>query len=63
MIRGDLSAQFYFLIALIQFILLTFSGRRSAPYLELVYTLYILSAILFLFAWTCRRTASLPCLV
>lgn len=31
--------------------------------MELVHTLYILSAILFLFAWTCRRTASLSRLV
>jgi len=29
--------------------LLAFSGRRSAPYLEIIHTLYILSAILFLF--------------
>lgn len=43
--------------------LLAFSGRRSAPYLELVHTLYILSAILFIFEWAYRRTTSLPCLV
>lgn len=37
--------------------LLAFSGRRSAPYLELVHTLYILSAILFFFGLACRRSS------
>lgn len=39
---------------------LAFSGRRSAPYLELIHTLYILSAILFLFHLALRRPAPLP---
>lgn len=39
---------------------LAFSGRRSAPYLELVHTLYITSAILLLFALATSRTAPLP---
>lgn len=34
---------------------LAFSGRRNAPYLEMVHTLYILSAILFLFRWAVRH--------
>ena len=36
---------------------LAFSGRRSAPYLELIHTLYILSAILVLLDWARRHTA------
>ena len=36
---------------------LAFSGRRSAPYLELIHTLYILSAILVLLGWARRHTA------
>lgn len=40
--------------------LLAFSGRRSAPYLEIVHTLYILSAILFFYDLALRRTAPLP---
>lgn len=39
---------------------LAFSGRRSAPYLELVHTLYICSAILFFYGLALRRTAPLP---
>lgn len=39
--------------------LLAFSGRRSAPYLEIVHTLYILSAILFLLGWAGRHKALL----
>lgn len=35
--------------------LLAFSGRRAAPFLELIHTLYILSAILFLLDWTERH--------
>lgn len=40
--------------------LLAFSGRRSAPYLEIVHTLYILSAILFFYDLALRRTAPIP---
>lgn len=35
--------------------LLAFSGRRAAPFLELIHTLYILSAILFLLDWAERH--------
>lgn len=38
---------------------LAFSGRRAAPYLELVHTLYILSAILALHGWAIRHKAIL----
>lgn len=37
--------------------LLAFSGRRAAPYLELIHTLYILSTILALHGWAIRRGA------
>lgn len=40
--------------------LMAFSGRRSAPYLEFVHTLYILSAILFFYGAAVRRTSPLP---
>lgn len=40
--------------------LLASSGRRSAPYLEFIHTLYILSAILCLYGWAARRTSPLP---
>ena len=40
--------------------LLAFSGRRAAPYLELVHTLYILSAILALYGWAIRRKTAAP---
>lgn len=39
---------------------LAFSGRRSAPFLELVHTLYICSAILFFYGLALKRTAPLP---
>ena len=38
---------------------LGFSGRREIPYLELVHTLYILSAILLLFLLAARDRAPL----
>lgn len=38
---------------------LLFSGRRAAPFLELVHTLYILSAIPALFAWALRHKSLL----
>lgn len=37
--------------------LLAFSGRRAAPYLELIHTLYILSTIFALHGWAIRRGA------
>lgn len=40
--------------------LLAFSGRRGAPYLELVHTLYIISAILFLYTLAARTASPLP---
>lgn len=59
--RGLITALFlFFALADGGISLLAFSGRRSAPYLELVHTLYILSAILFFFDLAQRRTAPLP---
>lgn len=39
--------------------LLAFSGQRSVPFLEFIHTLYLLSAILFLYGLAVRRTAPL----
>lgn len=39
--------------------LLAFSGRRSAPYLEYIHTLYMMSAIPALFGWAVRHRSTL----